>query len=89
MVENGRVASPVGSLPAWTITAARCRPLAVGFGPVEVECIGDAEGAGGEHASDEAMMEWRLGACGGLVSAMARLWRWTMRPTRTEAMMVA
>jgi hypothetical protein len=39
-------------------------PLGVRVRPVEFECVSDAEGASGEHASDETMMEWRLGACG-------------------------
>jgi hypothetical protein len=32
-------------------------PLGVGLRAVQLECIGDAEGARGEHASDEAHIE--------------------------------
>jgi hypothetical protein len=65
LVENGRLASPVGVFASMDDDDGEMFPFGVGLRPVELKCVGDAKGASGEHASDEAMVKWRLGACRG------------------------
>jgi hypothetical protein len=61
--------SPVGVFASMDDDGGEMLPFGIGLGTVELERVGNAESAGGEHASDQAMARRSLSASRFLLAA--------------------